>query len=114
MPTNPSQRSTTPNPPLKMPNPLEKKKRRRRYRLSETGRAALQASAQKNRPWQHSTGPRTLLGKAMTSQNTLKHGYYCRQTEFPETAAYRAFVKSMRRQANNPAAPPIGPPVVEE
>jgi hypothetical protein len=40
-----------------MANPFKKLKRR--YHLSEAGRAALSASAQNNRPWLHSTGPRT-------------------------------------------------------
>jgi hypothetical protein len=34
----------------------------------------LVRSAQRNRPWEHSTGPKTPEGKARTSKNAWKHG----------------------------------------
>ena len=36
--------------------------------------AALRAHL--NRPWQYSTGPRTLLGKLKSSRNSYKHGSF--------------------------------------
>jgi hypothetical protein len=58
--------------------------------------------------------PRTLEGKAVASQNHLKHGDYCRHPVFAAAAAFRAFVRSLNRQANKPASRSIGPPVMEE
>lgn len=46
----------------------------RPYTLSSVGRASLQASTRRNRPWLQSTGPRTAQGKARSSRNALKHG----------------------------------------
>ncbi|MDB5491240.1 MAG: hypothetical protein JWO78_1089 [Micavibrio sp.] len=37
-------------------------------------RFAQSARARANRLWQHTTGPRTALGKARSSRNALKHG----------------------------------------
>lgn len=49
----------------------------------------LRAAAIRNRPWEHSTGPRTTGGKARSRMNALKHGR--------ETAERRAFrLKAMR------------------
>jgi hypothetical protein len=95
-----------------MVNPFKKSKRS--YHLSEVGRAALSASAQKIRPWLHSTGPRTAEGKQMSSRNNFKHGYYCRSSPVPEAAAYRAFAKAMRREVHKETRPQLGPPVWEE
>jgi hypothetical protein len=50
----------------------------------------------------------------MTSQNSIKHGYYCRNKVLPSTAAYRAFAKAMRREVHKETRPPLGPPVWEE
>lgn len=47
---------------------------RRSYRLTRKGLKALRKSIQRNRPWEFSTGPRTLFGKSRTRMNALKHG----------------------------------------
>lgn len=44
---------------------------KRRYTLSEAGRASLQNAVQKNRPWEKSTGPTTEEGKQRSSKNGL-------------------------------------------
>ncbi|MGP1347127.1 MAG: hypothetical protein ACTS3F_10740 [Phycisphaerales bacterium] len=49
-------------------------KPRRRYTLSAEGLAALRASAARNRPWESSTGPKTVAGKSVSRMNALKHG----------------------------------------
>jgi hypothetical protein len=95
-----------------MPNPFKRKKRR--YRLSKPGRAALRASCQTHRPWQHSTGPRTPEGKQMTGQNNLRHGYYCQAQQFEDAPAFHAFSRKLRRESNQSPKRKIGPPVVEE
>src|SRR5688572_28133480 len=47
---------------------------RRPYRLSPNGLESLRASAMANRPWQWSSGPRTVAGKTRSKMNALKHG----------------------------------------
>jgi len=47
---------------------------KRRYRLSPTGLASLQAAALSKRPWEQSTGPKTKEGKRRSSSNALRHG----------------------------------------
>lgn len=42
--------------------------------LTEAGRQRLREAARRNKPWLKSTGPRTPGGKAISSQNALKHG----------------------------------------
>ncbi len=42
--------------------------------LTEEGRARLREAARRNRPWEHTTGPRTAEGLARSSKNALKHG----------------------------------------
>jgi len=37
-------------------------------------RAKAAARAKANKPWQHSTGPRTATGKAACARNAFKHG----------------------------------------
>lgn len=37
--------------------------------------------ARLNRPWLHSTGPRTTQGKRTSSRNSLKHGYFSREKQ---------------------------------
>ena len=39
-------------------------------------REAAAHRAQQNRPWAHSTGPRTFTGKRTSSQNSYKHGRF--------------------------------------
>ena len=42
--------------------------------LSEAGRDSLRQAARQRRPWEHSTGPRTISGKAIAAANGQKHG----------------------------------------
>lgn len=51
-----------------------KRNRAKRRGLTPEGRAALQAAALRNRPWEASTGPRTETGKRSSSGNAVKHG----------------------------------------
>jgi hypothetical protein len=95
-----------------MPNPFKTPKRP--YHLTFRGRIALRKSIQTHRPWQHSTGPRTPEGKRITSQNNLKHGYYCHPPVFEESTAFKSHLKSLRRKSNKPPTPKIGPPITEE
>jgi hypothetical protein len=41
--------------------------------LSESGRQRLREAAIKNRPWRHSTGPRTPEGKERAAANGYRH-----------------------------------------
>jgi hypothetical protein len=52
------------------------KRQRRKYRLSPQGRASLRRSIGIHKPWQKSTGPRTIPGKNRSSQNHLIHGLF--------------------------------------
>ena len=40
--------------------------------LTEEGRRLLQEAARRKQPWKHSTGPKTLAGKARAAQNDKK------------------------------------------
>jgi hypothetical protein len=46
-----------------------RRNRLKRGPLSDAGREALRLAALRNRPWQHSTGPRTPAGKAKVAEN---------------------------------------------
>ena len=48
--------------------------RRRRYRLSPEGRERLLSAALQNKPWEKSTGPRTVEGKARSARNSRPRG----------------------------------------
>lgn len=54
--------------------------------ISTEGRRRLREAAQRNRPWEHATGPRTPQGKARSSQNARKHGCW---RFMRESASYR-------------------------
>ena len=71
---------------------------KRVYHLSPAGCRALQAAVRKHQPWLKSTGPRTDLGKATSSQNALKHGLHSvRMNE--ERKAFLAHLRKMRNGA---------------
>ena len=91
--------------PIPPPSPPK-----RRYHLSDAGRAALRAAAMKHQPWTHSTGPRTVLGKAISRQNGLRHGLYAAAN--PDAAAYAAHVSRLRRAAAAGARAAASGPVV--
>jgi hypothetical protein len=50
----------------------------------------------------------------MSRKNNLKHGYYCKPPVFPESAAFKALMKSLRRESNGSAKAAVGPPVVDQ
>ena len=72
------------------------RKRKRRYRLSAKGKAALRGAILKAKPWERSTGPRSAMGKLLAGQNAIKHGYYSRMP-LADVAAFKAFMKALRR-----------------
>jgi DNA-binding PadR family transcriptional regulator len=52
---------------------------RKTYNLTEKGLHSLRAALKKNKPWKHSTGPKTPWGKKMSSLNAFRHGARSRQ-----------------------------------
>ncbi|GJL85253.1 MAG: hypothetical protein DHS20C02_10280 [Micavibrio sp.] len=52
------------------------KKQRKRRAWPEKRRKAQAERAKTQKPWKHSTGPKTAEGRAKTSQNAYKHGFY--------------------------------------
>lgn len=44
-------------------------------------RAAARERILKNKPWEKATGPRSLVGKAIASGNSTKHGHYSQSTK---------------------------------
>lgn len=61
----------------------------KRRGLSPEGRQDLREAALRNRPWDHSTGPRTTEGKNRSSRNALKHGWETAQRRAARREAYR-------------------------
>ena len=51
-------------------------KGKRQYRLTAHGRRRLQEAARRNRPWLHSTGPRTPAGKRRSAGNAIWFGRF--------------------------------------
>ena len=91
---------------------MPQRRRKRRYRLSLRGKAALQKSIQETKPWKWSTGPRTAVGKQAVGQNNFKHGYYSK-TPFDDAAAFKAFMRSYHRMTKGGGGKrkDAGPPV---
>ena len=56
----------TPNPKRVRAGRLNQRKRKG---ITAEGRRRLREAAHRNRPWQHSTGPKTAAGKLRASQN---------------------------------------------
>jgi len=52
------------------------KKRLKTKGWDDARRAAQRVRCSNNKPWESSTGPRTETGKAISSQNALRHGLY--------------------------------------
>jgi hypothetical protein len=78
-----------------IPNLVSRK--RRRYHLLPTSRAALVAAIHRHKPWNSNTGPRTFEGKMTSRLNAMKHGVYGRFARmFHDTAAFRAVVMQVR------------------
>jgi hypothetical protein len=81
--------------------PRERKRRRRRYGLLPTSRAALVAAIHRHKPWHSNTGPRTLEGKKISSLNAMKHGFYSRfAASLPDTAGFTRLMRQMREMAS--------------
>ncbi|MFA7276415.1 MAG: hypothetical protein WC043_06410 [Pseudobdellovibrionaceae bacterium] len=61
-------------------------------------RARQAALIRSVRPWARSTGPRTALGKAISSRNALKHGAYAREMKMIRAylIAQRSFLRQVR------------------
>jgi hypothetical protein len=59
-----------------IPNPKRvaagRRNRARRGPLTPEGREKLRQAALRNRPWEHSTGPRTPAGRAQSARNGKK------------------------------------------
>lgn len=55
--------------------------------LTPEGREALRLTALKNKPWDHSTGPRTAEGKARSCQNAYKDGRTIRRQRIRKLGA---------------------------
>lgn len=55
-----------------MPSPPTPKPPKNNYGWTPERRAAARERALKNKPWEHSTGPKTAAGKARVSQNARK------------------------------------------
>jgi hypothetical protein len=71
----------------------------------------LAAAILKTKPWERSTGPRSLMGKVVTGQNAIKHGYYSRMP-LPDAAGFKAFVKALNRKSGGRGRhPEVGVPV---
>ena len=52
------------------------KKRLKTKGWSDARRAAQSARCTKRKPWENSTGPRTVAGKAASRMNAERHGFY--------------------------------------
>jgi len=71
--------------------------RKKRRGISPIGRLRLRIAARRNRPWEHSTGPRTAKGKATSSRNATKHGMRSREAvaERREMAEFARFIREL-------------------
>lgn len=76
--------------------------RRQRRGITETGRQKLREACLRNQPWLKSTGPMTLEGKLRSRQNAWKNGEYCLTIEPEAPAVSLAWSSSLQRSA--PAA----------
>ncbi len=78
---------------------------RKAGQLTEDGRARLREAARRNRPWEHTTGPRTAEGLARSSKNALKHGRDTNEArEFRDRALRFLISRVVERTSNVPAA----------
>jgi hypothetical protein len=76
--------------------PATPAKTKRPYRLGPAGLAMRRAALARNKPWLKSTGPKTFLGKKISSQNNLKHGMYTLEM-FAERKKWRATLEMVRK-----------------
>jgi hypothetical protein len=67
----------------------------RTYRLSPRGLRSLRAAARRVRPWEHSTGPRSAIGKRRSKMNAYKHGLRSAETHSLKRLT-RATIKELR------------------
>ena len=76
--------------------PTTPAKTKRSYHLGPTGLAMRRAALARNKPWLKSTGPKTFLGKKISSQNNLKHGMYTLEM-ITERKKWRATLEAVRK-----------------
>lgn len=77
-------------------------------------RAAAAERARRLKPSRHSTGPKTAAGKARSSLNAWKHGFYCKGAKDLRSALrrYNQFLKDINRMIS--AAKRLPPRLCEE
>ena len=78
----------------------------KRKGLSDEGRQTLRDAAIQNRPWTHSTGPRTVAGKARVAMNgkVRQSGELSAREVLAATADDRALVQEMAKLRRSLAA----------
>ncbi len=77
------------NPQNELINRVPKKRGQRAWTDAQRAQAAVRARL--NKPWKHSTGPKTVNGKTRSSKNAITHGLH--------TRAHRVIAWWMREQA---------------
>ena len=69
----------------------------KRRGLTPAGRERIRQTALRNKPWQHSTGPRTAAGKARSARNSTfrRNGLYSRSELRARLADFKALLNEM-------------------
>jgi hypothetical protein len=89
-----------------VPNPKRVAAGKRNYALrkglTEAGRQKMRESALRNRPWEHSTGPRTPEGKLRAAQGAKKRqkGPHSVREVRADVAEIRALVQQLKQSRN--------------
>jgi hypothetical protein len=83
------------------PSPLfpENPNKRGKYQLIPEAHHALRERILSTQPWKKATGPKTILGKIISSQNALKHGYYAKDAGIPGRMYRAEYMRGYRQQA---------------
>lgn len=102
----PSEASITHNSAKKISNPPKSTNRLNKTpkigRWSEEARAKQAERIRLQKPWEHSTGPKTEAGKKKTSRNAVKHGHRSARTKrfkkiLRDAKVYLKKVKALNR-----------------
>lgn len=96
--------------PVPIPVPAPATRAKRRYRLTEAGRRALQAAARRTQPWRQATGPRSDAGKLRSSVNALKHGQRRRTVRELEQRGATLVASVSERTLDRPRTKPRAAP----
>ncbi len=85
-----------------MPTQAQIEANRRNWKLhrgiSPEGRERISRAALRDKPWEHSTGPRTEAGKLRCRSNTVKAGTYCATIEpFASLVRFRAAIREFAK-----------------